>query len=209
MAVDGRDGGYDEGYRSCECFWGREPGSLVKQLVTVLPDPRTLTILDAGCGEGKNAAFLAGLGATVDAFDVSALSVENARRAWPDAARVTWEVADIRESALAASSYDVVIAYGLLHCMSSADEISVVVSKLQRATREGGYNVICAFNRRFQDLTAHPGFNPCLVDHDFYLGLYQGWHLIHVSDSDLTEVHPHNQIRHTHSLTRIIARRAE
>ena len=57
------DGGYDSGYRACPCFWGSDPGSLVSRLATIVPSFTGLQVLDAGCGEGKNAIFLAGKGA--------------------------------------------------------------------------------------------------------------------------------------------------
>ena len=31
--------------------------------------------------------------------------------------------------------------------------------------------------------------------------------MLEVSDTDLVETHPHNQVRHTHSMTRLIARK--
>ena len=53
-------GGYDDGYRNCPCFWGTEPGSLRKSCcaIHVVSVSRASPMLDAGCGEGKNAAFL-------------------------------------------------------------------------------------------------------------------------------------------------------
>ena len=78
---------------------------------------------------------------------------------------------------------------------------------IRNATIPGGFNVVCAFNARHQDLTAHPGFAPVLLPHDEYTALYTHWQLLHSTDSDLSEVHPHNGIRHTHSMTRIIARK--
>ncbi len=61
------NGGYEPGYQSCDCFWGSELASLVKTLALELGDFKGLKVLDAGCGEGKNAAFLAERGASVTA----------------------------------------------------------------------------------------------------------------------------------------------
>lgn len=71
----------------------------------------------------------------------------------------------------------------------------------------GAYNVICAFNVRRQELDAHPGFSPTLLSHEDYLAAYASWDLVKESDSDLTETHPHNNLEHTHSMTRILARK--
>jgi len=200
-------GGYDDGYCACDCFWGREPSSLVKLLASQLGSVCGLTVLDAGCGEGKNAAFLAHQGAQVSAFDISTTALENARKAWENSDRIHWETADIRSIPLPEGTFDIVIAYGLLHCLASSGEISAVVNKLKAATKPRGFAILCAFNNRSQDLTAHPGFKPCLMPHEFYLGLFSDWDIILSTDNDLTEIHPHNMIEHTHSMTRILARK--
>ena len=199
------DGGYDDGYRNCPCFWGREPGSLILKLQTYIPEFQNLRILDAGCGEGKNASYLAKHGAVVRAMDASEIAISNARDSWGEMGQVTWEVEDVRQVSLPSVSFDVVIAYGLLHCLRSSEEMIEVVNKLKNATKPGGYNVICAFNDRYQDLTAHPGFVPCLISHASFLAMYSEWDVLEATDSDLHEQHPHNNIEHTHSMTRLIA----
>ncbi|MFO0883569.1 MAG: class I SAM-dependent methyltransferase [Pirellulales bacterium] len=201
-------GGYDDGYAACECFWGKDPGSLVRLLTSYILNFEGLSVLDAGCGEGKNAAFLAQLGATVSAIDVSERAIANALKSWSQISRIQFEIGNVESMALSANAWDVVVMYGLLHCISSLHAIENTVRRLQSSTKPKGFNVLCAFNDRHQDLSAHPGFSPTLAPHDFYVGLYEDWNIIHVSDSDLFEVHPHNHIPHSHSLTRLIAVKA-
>jgi tellurite methyltransferase len=200
-------GGYDAGYRACGCFWGRKPGSLVRMLVQEVGIPMGAAVLDAGCGEGKNAVFLGGFGASVRAVDVSEAAIANARRAWGNLRSVDWEIADVRELSLPPAMLDVVVAYGLLHCLRSEAEIKATVKHLQEATASGGLHVVCVFNDRAQDLRAHPEFQPTLLGHVFYLSLYAGWEILHASDRDLFETHPHNGIPHSHSMTRLLARK--
>src|SRR6266849_156523 len=79
------DGGYEDGYRACDCFWGRQPGSLIQKLLEYVFEPAGMTVLDTGCGEGRNAIYLARLGANVRAVDISSRrAIANAQRAWPD-----------------------------------------------------------------------------------------------------------------------------
>lgn len=203
------NGGYDDGYRQCPCFWGTEPGSFVRLLRDQYPTFEGLTVLDAGCGEGKNAAFMAAAGAVVDAVDVSSLAIENGRRYWAACAGITWKVGDVRQIEILQDHYDVAIAYGLLHCMSSVADVLDAIVRLQNATRVGGFNVVCAFNDRRQELHAHPGFSPSLLGHADYLRAYARWEVLKQSDSDLTERHPHNNVEHSHSMTRILARRLQ
>ncbi len=201
------NGGYDDGYKDCPCFWGTEPGSLVRVLRHHLGSINGFAVLDAGCGEGKNAVFLAAGGAVIDALDVSFLAIQNGRRHFTDQAGIRWRVGDIREMDLPQNHYDVVIAYGLLHCLPSVAEVRDVIVRLQNATRSSGYNVICAFNDRRQELHAHLGFSPSLLSHADYIAAYASWEVLNESDSDLTERHPHNNLEHTHSMTRILARK--
>jgi tellurite methyltransferase len=202
------NGGYDDGYRNCPCFWGKEPGSYVKLLLERLKSFEGLHFLDAGCGEGKNAAFISANKGAVEAIEISDVALRNRLAAWTGEPSIKWRIGDIRNAELEPDNYDVVVAYGLLHCMSSVNEVAQVLKKLQRATRSGGYNVICAFNSRHQELDAHPGFFPTLLAHGDYLAAYSGgWDIISCSDSDLIETHPHNGIQHTHSMTRILARK--
>jgi tellurite methyltransferase len=196
-------GGYDEGYAACPCFWGREPGTLIKRLLGDFSNVAGLRVLDAGCGEGKNAHAFAARAAKVTAVDCSALALRNARATWPED-QIEWVKADVRDLKWPLQAFDLIIAYGLLHCLSSRSEIANLVSHFKAATRAGGRNVVCAFNARRQELVAHPGFDPCLLAHSDYLTLYRDWTIEEASDEDLHEMHPHNKIAHVHSLTRMI-----
>lgn len=140
------------------------------------------------------------------AFDVSTPALRNAQTAFEDLPGVTWELGDIQTLKLADESFDIVIAYGLLHCLKNEDAIIDALQKIQTATKPRGYNVICTFNDRLpQDKRAHPGFQPCLLSHAVYLAQYGAWTVVEASDADLLEAHPHNGIAHQHALTRFIA----
>jgi len=180
---------------------------LIKTLASEIRDFKGLRVLDAGCGEGKNTAFLAKRG-TVTAVDLSGCAISHAKRDWMSLHAIEWVEADIRKFDLGVHPYDVVIAYGLYHCLESPAQITELHSRLNQVTAPGGYHAICCFNLRRQELeAAHPGFRPCLTEHGFYLSLYHGWELLAHSDRDLTETHPNNNIQHTHSMTRILARK--
>jgi 2-polyprenyl-3-methyl-5-hydroxy-6-metoxy-1,4-benzoquinol methylase len=203
------NGGYEEGYRSCPCFWGTEPGSFVRLFKDVIGDTNGLRVLDAGCGEGKNSVFLAEFGAIVDAVDISALAVENGKKQWPSVSGLNWRIGDIQHMELPSGYYDAVIGYGVLHCMPDEITLKSLLSRLQKATRPWGYNILCTFNSRSQDLSAHPNFHPTLFPHSYYLEAYSAWRIVAESDSDLVEEHPHNNIVHTHSMSRILAQRVD
>jgi 2-polyprenyl-3-methyl-5-hydroxy-6-metoxy-1,4-benzoquinol methylase len=201
------DGGYDDGYEACPCFWGAEPGSLVKALEKIVSFDG-LSVLDLGCGEGKNALYIGQSGATVVATDCSTSAIKNATSGFSHP-NVTYSVGDARGLAFEEGQFDVSIAYGLLHCLQDFREVQSVISTLKAATKPGGYMVVCAFNDRDQDLSAHPGFHPFLAPHASYVELLSGWETIVCSDENLYETHPHNNVPHHHSLTRILSRKPQ
>jgi tellurite methyltransferase len=200
-------GGYDIGYQSSPCFWGREPGSLVRASLSLLPNPAGLRVLDAGCGEGKNAAFFAERGAKVDAIDISPLALENARRAWPElCSRMRLSCLDVHALATEERVYDVVIIYGLLHCLEDRVARHRVVEKLKAVTCPGGLHIVCALGSRLDGFAeGHIDFRPTLASHESYVDLYRDWTISHESDRDLVETHPPNYVEHRHAVTRFFA----
>lgn len=161
-------------------------------------------VLDLGCGEGKNAAPFALNGCEVDAVYCSSAAISNGKRAFSDAP-VRWLLQDALNFNAGRERYDVVICYGLFHCLKSVAEVERLLNRVQLSTKRGGLNAVCTFNDRSHDFSAHPGFEPTLLPHSWYLIRYAGWRMEQVSDSDLHETHPHNNIPHHHSMTRILA----
>jgi 2-polyprenyl-3-methyl-5-hydroxy-6-metoxy-1,4-benzoquinol methylase len=165
------DGGYDDGYSRCACFWGRSPGWLVKRFVSHVPC-KGLRVLDLGCGEGKNAYALAQAGAAVTAVDCSELAIANGRREFGDA-DIEWVISDGGLYLSDCQPFDVVVMYGLLHCLPSPKAISRMIASALQRTRKGGYHILATFNDGPHDLSAHPGLKPTLAPHEFYL--HQEW----------------------------------
>jgi 2-polyprenyl-3-methyl-5-hydroxy-6-metoxy-1,4-benzoquinol methylase len=93
------DGGCDFRYRSQGCAWGTMPDRIVPALTDLLRSEAV--VLDAGCGNGRNAVWLADRGISVHAVDVSAEALSGGRERWPTAERVRFERADLRTLELA------------------------------------------------------------------------------------------------------------
>jgi SAM-dependent methyltransferase len=72
--VDASD--WDTRYTSSELVWGASPNAVVVEQFSALPAGRAL---DLGCGEGRNALWLAAHGWEVDALDFSQVGIDKAR----------------------------------------------------------------------------------------------------------------------------------
>jgi tellurite methyltransferase len=201
-------GGYEEGYESCDCFWGMSPGSLIQDFVENQSSLAGMRVLDLGCGEGKNAAAFARSGADVIAVDCSALALANGQKHFA-AKGIKWQLSDARTYLASCDQFDAIIMYGLLHCLPSREDIVSTIEMALCRTTIGGLHFVVAFNNGPHDLTAHPNFSPILLPHAFYLQQYAQIQVLTESDSILYETHPHNHIPHFHSLTRIVARKQQ
>lgn len=204
MSAD-QDGGYDAGYKKVPCFWGTAPGSLVQRFLSDHP-VRGMRVLDLGAGEGKNAAAFAAQGAFVEAVECSALAIANGKRAFPKT-NITWSHADVMGWTGEPASYDVIVSYGLTHCLRTAGDARALLATTKEALRPNGHYVLVAFNDGSHDLSAHEGFDPLLLPHAWFLQCFRGWDLLYESDTILHETHPNNNIPHHHSMTRLIARK--
>lgn len=202
------NGGCDHAYAASSCVWGTEPEPLLERLGERVP-LRGLRVLDAGCGEGRNAVYLGQRGARVRAVDVSAAALANAAAAWPDATNVTWERADVQRLALPLATYDLVVVDSVLHWLVGEREMTRLVHRLRAATRPGGLHLMCAFNDRHQELEGHDRPPTCIASHAFYLDLYDGWRLLEVRDEVHRSAHPGAPHEHGHSVTKLVARRED
>lgn len=194
----------DEAYASpAFSFWGVTATSLVRDLCAT-QSVEGLNVLDIGCGEGRNAVYLAQRGARVHAVDVSVAALTRAVALFGAAPGVRWEQADISTLPLLEGWYDLVVLYSVTHWLADMEQVRDVVTRAGRATKPGGVQLFCAFNDRLP--YPHAGeHRPTMLTHAQHLDLYAGWEIVRESDTDLDDVHP-GEARHLHAMSRIVAR---
>jgi SAM-dependent methyltransferase len=131
---------WDDRYGSVEGsgqLWsGRPNARLVAQTADLPPGEA----LEAGCGEGADAIWLARQGWTVTAVDVSAVALERAAASAAEAGgeiarRIIWQREDLLSWAPPAERFDLVSAQ-FMHF--PADEIEALHRRLAAAVRPGG-----------------------------------------------------------------------
>jgi len=104
---------YNEAYRRTRAFFGDAPDSVLGEFITIL-DP-ALPVLDVGCGQGRNALFLARQGFSVAAIDPSPVAVEQVDRTASDQGLdVRVQVGGFGEVDLRSVEFGAVMVFGLI-----------------------------------------------------------------------------------------------
>lgn len=202
-----KNGGYDEGYRNCNSFWGTNPSSLIIKMNDEFKNYQGKLVLDIGCGEAKNAIYFAEKGCYVDAFDISEFAIANASKVCSNYDTINLKQADVMDIKYPRNKYDVIVAYGLFHCLKDKKSVDYIIKSCLNSLKATGLFILCAFNDREHDLSAHPGFKPLLLKHSDYIEFFKKNTIIFESDENLYETHPHNNIPHMHSMTRLIVQK--
>ena len=144
---------WDERYRSSTALWSGDPNP---QLIAEAADLAPGRALDAGCGEGADAIWLADRGWVVTAVDISTVAL--ARSATHAAAagavvaqRVTWLHADLVEWTPEAAAHDLVSAQ-FLHLPTPSRE--PLVRGLAASVAPGGSLLIVGHHPSDLETTA-------------------------------------------------------
>jgi len=124
---------WDDKYAITELVWGAGPNRF---LVPEVAGLRPGKALDLGCGEGRNAIWLAERGWQVTGVDFSEVGLEKARRlASERGVEVNWLRADLLEYQPVEGAFDLVI---VMYLQLPAAQLSAVIKKAVAALAPGG-----------------------------------------------------------------------
>ena len=167
--------------------------------------PVGATVLDVGCGEGRNAIFLAGKGFAVDALDISEAGIEKAKRiAAAKGVVVNFICKDLGQFVFE-KSYDIILSHGVLHLCEKAVR-DLLLEHAKKHTAPGGYNTIGIFTNRLPATPDLAPFTKSLFDVGELPACYADWELVHHWEGIIEDSHP-GGINHQHAYERIIARK--
>ena len=130
---------YEKCYDQEEYYWGLEPADFLDELLEVTgKDAKELKVLDIGCGEGKDAVYMAQKGCTVSAFDITESGVRKTKLlAEKNHVKIDAFVADINEFELN-EQYDIVYSTGTIQYLFD-DRIEAFFEKLTKIVNLNGY----------------------------------------------------------------------
>jgi SAM-dependent methyltransferase len=131
-----------------EAFWdaryadalvyGTDPTSVARHLARIFRAQGVQSILEAGCGSGRDALFYASEGFQVTGTEISANALRWAReRAQAAGLRMTLLRDNLAETRLRPGSFDAAVAIHLIH-LQPAPVRQSMVNQLWRLTRDGG-----------------------------------------------------------------------
>ena len=128
---------YESYYQKEEYFWGVEPSTMCLKVLELIPPVRPIKVLDIGCGEGKDAVFLARCGYDVSAFDISEAGLEKTKRL-ADRAHVHVRTfrADMWDYRLDVE-YDILFSSGTLHYIKPELRDEIIKNYESHVTYDG------------------------------------------------------------------------
>ncbi len=180
---------WNERYRERGTLWGAAPNVFVADRLGGLEPSR---ILDLGCGQGRNAIWMAQQGHTVTAVDVSDVATAQAAKIAEEAGvELEFIAADLNTWQPPEALFDVVL---LAYMQAPPDTRQTLHAKVARALAVGGRVVVIAHHRENLDHgVGGPPMPEVLFDEDMLAADFAGLEVIentrvlrHVDKEDVT-----------------------
>ena len=135
---------YAELYESEEYYWGKEPADFLKRLITLKPPCPGMKVLDIGCGEGKDAVYMAKMGYTVTAFDLTESGIVKTNRFTEELGVKINAFADDINTFETDERFDIIYSSGTLQYLFP-ENIPLFFEKIRRMTNPHGLNYFNVF----------------------------------------------------------------
>lgn len=184
--------------------FGVNPNPEVKEYVELFS--KYGKVLEAGCGEAKNAFFLIENGfSDVSAFDLSENAINkvfkiaenrgvNINAFVQDLCTFQWEY-----------KYDLVISYGTLHFVNNDGWHKFLIDAKEH-TNSGGLHVIQIFTNKVPASDDIKEYAVGLSKEGELLEIYKDWEIIDHKEFVLEDEHP-GAPKHYHAINKVVARK--
>lgn len=136
---------YEKLYQGQEYYWGLEPADFLDQLIELTANRKgKVKVLDIGCGEGKDAVYMAQKGFDVTAFDITESGIKKTKElALSKNVSINAFVADINDFCLA-EQFDIIFSTGTIQYLQD-DRINSFFEKVKKLTAPNGINYFNVF----------------------------------------------------------------
>lgn len=138
---------YEARYKDENYYWGLNPNHLCYEIMKLKPPTKPYRVLDIGCGEGKDAIFLAKNGYIVSAFDVADSGLEKGRKlAEQNKVSVNFFKADLFDYK-SDTTFDIIYSSGVLHYLTPETRKDFI-NNLKIHTSINGIHVLNVFVKK-------------------------------------------------------------
>jgi SAM-dependent methyltransferase len=188
-------------------FWNPSAADDPSDDIRELAAPQTISsVLDVGCGTGRNLVPFVDQPCSLHAIDADPQAVQATERRLADVppGRLNASVADLR-SFVPTRRFDLVICHGVLHFLTRRDR-EQAYRRIAAWVEPGGLISVVAFNSRIAIPNDLIPLMPEPADSDELRHAFPRWREIKFRSYDFQDEHCGGQIRHTHSIDRLIAR---
>lgn len=202
-------GKYDELYKDVENLWGDSPGRLIPRFLNMYKSSPGRA-LDLGCGDGKNAVYLAERGWQVHCIDVSEQALRRLRQRFSGLGKELSgpiQRADVGRHFDLGYKFELVVSYGVAHCLPDNAALQLI-DNIKRHLMPGGFLCFASFNDKLPVPIEHPTGELHLRPHDAIVGLLSPLEIQYVEIGDIQEDHLPAMGMHRHSLSWVIAQDA-
>ena len=181
-------------------------GKPSQEICGLAPDfPRGARVLDLGCGEGRNALYLAECGFEVTAVDISETGIRKVDAlAKERELDLHSEVADMRHYQFT-RPFDLIVSHGCLHLVER-ESWQRLISLFKAHTNPGGINVVAVFTDTIPPPEDLKDFCLGLFHEGELFSLYSDWEILLRKSYVIDDQHPGSP-PHTHPINKLVARR--
>lgn len=180
-----------------------EPNASITEFEHLMNTPSK--VLDAGCGEGQNAIYLARQGHLVDAFDLSEHGIAKLKyRCELSHTQVNAFIADLTAYQFE-QHYDLIICFGTLHFVTK-NEWKQFIQNAKAHTNIGGIHIMQIFTDSVPASEEIAPFAIGLAKDGELKELYTDWEILQFKSYVFEDEHP-NVPKHLHASNKIAARR--
>jgi SAM-dependent methyltransferase len=188
---------WDQTYTGAQDFFGKLPSELAVSALGTFRDHGTKSVLELGCGQGRDTWFLAHNGLEVTALDYSEAGICQLRAKVQDqGAKIALKVHDARDPLpFPDGSFDAIFSHMFFTMEFTEEELLKMLSECRRVLRPGGLNVYSVrndhdphygkFEPKGKDMWQNPlGFVVHFFSQEKIERLSQGYDLLWVKEFD-------------------------
>ena len=195
---------WEESYkrpRKLDTFGAGKPSHDVLKVAPKLP--AGIKALDIGCGEGRDALYLASLGFQTFAIDISESGIDKLQSFAADfELNIDASICDMREYAFP-HYFDLIVCQGCLHLIKR-EEWMILINRMKEFTSPGGIHIVGIFTDTVPEPEDQRGLMVGLFREGELSAQYQDWDIVESQSYRFSHTHP-GGISHEHAANNIVA----